>query len=424
MKESLFNLYSKHKILIENFSYLSFLQIFLLIYPLITYPYLVRVLGRELYGVVLTAQMLASYASLIIDFGSNYVCAKHISVYRDDKNKLSEILSNVLAVRFVFFITCCLFYVSIILLVPDYRNYFWIFILTYGFTSNELLFPQFFFQGIEKMKFISIINIVSKILMVVLIFLFVTTKDDVLLVPIIYSVGFLLGGFISLYLIICKMKIKLVCPTIALSLYYLKDSSSIFLTDVVCSIKDKLSYLLVGMFVGMSDVVIYDLGQKLHGIVAKPYTLICTVMFPRLAKNRNLKLLKQIAIINFSITLFIVVVSNLFLKEISYFFLNERIDLLPLRLFLFGPLLLSVSYVISNNLFVAFGYNKYMFYSIIVTTSVYFLCLLAALLLGSLNSILTFICVALISYTAELLYRLFVARHIFKIERSHQNKNY
>ena len=55
-----------HKVLIENFSYLAFLQVFLLLYPLITYPYLVDVLGKEIYGIVLTAQMLASYASLLI----------------------------------------------------------------------------------------------------------------------------------------------------------------------------------------------------------------------------------------------------------------------------------------------------------------------------------------------------------------------
>ena len=55
-----------HKVLIENFSYLAFLQVFLLLYPLITYPYLVDVLGKEIYGIVLTAQMLASYASLLV----------------------------------------------------------------------------------------------------------------------------------------------------------------------------------------------------------------------------------------------------------------------------------------------------------------------------------------------------------------------
>ena len=178
--------YKTHNLLIENFSYLAFLQIFLLAYPLITYPYLVDVLGKELYGVILSAQMLASYASLFIDFGSNFVCAKHVSINREDKNKLSEILSNVLAIRLVLFVVFLVIYVLIAFWVPIYREYMWIFVLTYGFCTNDLLFPQFFFQGLERMKLISIINVATKIVMVMLIFLFVKTKEDCLLVPIIY----------------------------------------------------------------------------------------------------------------------------------------------------------------------------------------------------------------------------------------------
>ena len=99
------------------------------------------------------------------------------------------------------------------------------------------------------------------------------------MVPIIYSIGYFVGGIISLYEIVYKMNIKLIKPSLNSAMIYLKDSSSIFATDLVCTIKDKLSYLLVGTFVGMSDVVIYDLGLKLHGIAAKPYMLICTLCF-------------------------------------------------------------------------------------------------------------------------------------------------
>lgn len=149
-RNTVVNFKERHKQVIENLSYMSFLQVFLLIYPLITYPYLTKVLGRELYGVVLTAQMLASYASLFVDFGSNFVCAKHVSVNRNSPSKLSEILSNVLAVRFIIFVLAFLIFVSISLLVPTYREHIWLFILTYGFVTNELFFPQFFFQGLEK----------------------------------------------------------------------------------------------------------------------------------------------------------------------------------------------------------------------------------------------------------------------------------
>ena len=72
----------------------------------------------------------------------------------------------------------------------------------------------------------------------------------------------------------------------------------------------------------MSDVVIYDLGLKLHGIVAKPYMLICTVMFPRLAKNRSIIQFKKIIVFSFILTGVIVIIINIFLHEIILFFLT------------------------------------------------------------------------------------------------------
>lgn len=414
----------KHKVILENFSYLALLQIFLLIYPLITYPYLVRVLGMNLYGYVLTAQMLASYASLIIDFGSNYVCTKHISINRHNQTILSEILSNVLFLRFLIFIAAFFIFIGIVYIVPSYREHIWIFIYTYGFTVNELLFPQFFFQGIEKMKLITVINITTKLVMILLIFIVVRTSEDVLKVPIVYSIGYLIGGLTSLYLIVNSLGVKFVRPNKKSMLRYFKDSSSIFATDLVSTIKDKLSYFLVGSFVGMSDVVVYDLGLKLHGIAAKPYMLICTVMFPRLAKSRSIHHLKLVILINFSCTLCLIIVANIFLKKIVIFFLHEDCDLCPLRLFLLGPLFLSVSYAISNNLFVAFGYNRYVFTSILVTTSVYIVSILVCYIFGTLNTVMSFVGIALIAYCGELIYRTVTAQKIFKLEKQKTMNSY
>ena len=75
----------RHKTILENFSWVAAVEVFMLFAPLITYPYLTKILGMELYGLVITAQVLAGYATLIIDFGSNSVVAKHVSINRDNK---------------------------------------------------------------------------------------------------------------------------------------------------------------------------------------------------------------------------------------------------------------------------------------------------------------------------------------------------
>lgn len=403
---------SNNRKLIENFSYVTLLQVFIIVAPLITYPYLVRVLGRSLYGVVLTAQMLASYASLIINFGSNEVCAKHVSINRDNTDSLSEIVSSVISVRSLLFFLCFVIYLSVVFIVPSYKTYWLLFLLSYTLTINDVLFPQFFFQGMEQMKYITIISIATKVLFIGLVFFIVKTPDDYLWVPILYAIGYIIGALFSLYIILHRFGVHLYVPSFKRAMIYVKDSSAIFATDLVCTIKDKVNYLLVGSFSGMGNVVIYDLGLKLNSFISKPLNIITTVMLPRFAKDRNVKTFKKVVAISFGIALSLVALVNIFLPAILDLFLGERIDMIPLRLFLLAPLFLSVSVVIYNNMFVAFGYNKYAFYSIIITTAIYIISLLIFWIIGALDNVYSFIIISLVSYFSELVYRIIKARSI------------
>ena len=139
-------LLKRHSVLFENFTYISILQIFVMLAPLITYPYLVRVLGSDLYGWVITAQIVASYCSILVDFGFKRVSARHISVFRDNKEKLSEIMSTILTLQAILWLFCLGIYIIVIGLIPAYRQHFWLFVFSFGLTFNELLFPQYFFQ--------------------------------------------------------------------------------------------------------------------------------------------------------------------------------------------------------------------------------------------------------------------------------------
>ena len=407
---------SRHAVIFQNFTYISILQIFFLAAPLITYPYLVRVLGKELYGLVITAQVVASYCSIIVDFGFKSVCAKHISIWRDNKNKLSEIISSVLIVRLILWGLCLGLYVGVICLIPDYRQHILLFLLSFGLTFNELLFPQFFFQGIEKMKYITLLNIVVRTVSILLIFIFVKQQGDYVWVPLLLSVGYLIGGGMSLYIIFCREGIRFCFPGWQRLRYYTVDASPIFVTDVVCSIKDKLNYILLGTFVGMGEVVIYDLGSKFTNMLVKPIGIVSTVLFPKIAKERNVKLFKKIAYLLFWGTLGMVIIVNLFLPGIVKLFLPGQIDLLPIRLYLLSPLLVGISAFIASDFLIALGYNKYILYSIIITTTGYLALLVFMYYYGALNSVLTFVAITVFSYLLELVYRIVVTRKILKNE--------
>lgn len=419
LKEYCPNFIRHHRTLIENMSYMTLLQVFLMIAPLITYPYLVRVLGMEVYGWVLTAQMLASYFSILIDFGSNSVCAKHVAIAKGDKVKLSEVVCSVFYTRFGLAVIGFFIYSTIILVVPSYREHAVLFVLSYGMTLNELLFPQYFYQGIEKMKLTAITNVVIKLIFIALIFVVVHSPEDYIFVPIFYAIGYGIAGLIAMWIIFYRLNIPFSKPSWAAMKIYIKDSAAIFATDVVCTIKDKVNYLLVGICVGMESVVVYDLGLKLNSILNQPNNIIRTVIFPRGAQTRNLHKIIQSIIIIFFITLTAVVLANIFLSQIVTFFIGSTsIDLLPLRLLLIAPVMLSISLPIATNVFIALGYNKFVLYSIIFTTIIYLIALCVFWLFGHLNSVYSFIYIALISYLTELIYRLLTFKKIIKIEQT------
>lgn len=412
---------NQHKVLLENMSYLTLLECFILIAPLITYPYLVNNLGMEIYGIVITAQALASYASKIIDFGSNRVCAKHVSINRDDKEKLSEIVNSVFVVRFVLWVLCFAIYLGVVFIIPIYREHLLLFVLTYGLTLNDVLFPQYFFQGIEKMKYSSLINIFIKLFFIVLIFAFVHSSSDYYVVPLLYTLGYALAGIISVYIVYRKIQLRFYIPRMNQIRVYVADSMPIFATDMISIIKDKLSYFLLGAFSGMSNVVVYDLGLKINTLLSKPVQIISTALFPRSAKNRNSRNVRRTLLIISSISIVLVILTNIFLPSIVRLFINQPIDLGPIRLFTLAPIFLSISSFVSSNIFVAWGYNRFVLISIIITTGAYLLSLLYMYLTHRLDGLYAFVIIALVSYLAEFIYRVIQGIKITKTENNNEN---
>ena len=145
------------------------------------------------------------------------------------------------------------------------------------------------------------------------------------------------------------------------------------------------------------------------------------MLFPKIAKERNVRLFKNAATLLVVGVTILVIVLNLFLPEVVRFFIAEDIDLLPIRLYTLAPILVGLSGYIASNLIIALGYNRYILYSIIVTTVLYLLLLGSFYGLGYLNSVTSFIVLTVLSYLGELIYRLVVAVKILGYEHDRKN---
>ena len=177
----------EHKILLKNTFSLSILQFANYVLPLITIPYVVRVIGPDKFGLISFAQAFATYFLLVVNYGFDLSATREISSNRDNKNTLVRIYSNVLFTKAFLFTLCTLIFTSLIFLIPKFRENILVFIVSYLIVAGYVLFPTWLFQGLEKLYITSIFNFIVKLLFTIGIFIFVRNKNDFYLVPLLRS---------------------------------------------------------------------------------------------------------------------------------------------------------------------------------------------------------------------------------------------
>ena len=189
------------KIVIKNFISLSSLNLLSFIFPLILIPYLTRNIGVELYGQYVFAFSIFQYCLLLINFGFDYSATKLISINRDNKPMVSDILTNITLIRIIFAFFTCILLVLVFVFFPKLSNNKLLYLFGFGILWGQAITPFWLFQGLEKMGYITIINFLTRTISTVLIILFIQYPPDFYLINLFHSIGFLISGLASLFLI-------------------------------------------------------------------------------------------------------------------------------------------------------------------------------------------------------------------------------
>jgi PST family polysaccharide transporter len=405
-RDKIFEKLKNNKKLISNFSYLSIFQVFSITAPLITYPYLMNVLGRELLGHVLFAQTIMSYLTLLVDFGFRNLGVKYIAICDDDKRCLGKVLSSILQIRLYLFLFGLLVLLIAIATLSIPKDYKLLYLFSTGAALTGILYPEFYFLGVEKMRYVTIINVLSRIVSIALLFLIVRSPHDFLFVPLLNTIGIIVGGVFSWYIIISKHRISLKIQPLNGLLCYIKDSFTLFLSDAIISIKDRFTVLFIGLCLGMGEIPIYDLGIKIVTVLNKPSEMMNTVILPIISKGKNLDLLLKYIKIIFFLTVIFSFVIFLLLPIIVSFFIRSSVELLPLQLMLLIPTVLCVSYTLATNYLIVFGLNKLLLLGMFLTTIFYLILVGVGAWFSILNDLLSFVIVSLFVFVFELLFRL------------------
>ena len=313
-----------NKRLLSNFISLSVLQGANYILPLITLPYLVRVLGVEYFGLLAFATAVVAYFAILTDYGFNLTATREVSIHRNNKEKIIEIFSSVMTIK-VLLMFLSFFLLSILVFsFVKFSQHWEVYFLTFGTVVGQVLFPVWFFQGMERMKYITYLNILAKSIFTVAIFVFVHEQSDFWIVPLLTSVGFIVAGIWSLYLVKKEFHVSFTFQKVETIKFYLVDGWHVFISRIYVSIYTTTNTVLLGLFTNNTAVGYYSIAEKIVVAIGGLFEPVNQTIYPYLAKKYKhsfeqfKKLIKTIGFffIISSISLFLI--AQLFRVEIVY----------------------------------------------------------------------------------------------------------
>lgn len=274
------------KVLLENFFSLGALQVINLILPLVVLPYMIRTVGFDKYGTVVLAASLIAYFSSITDYSFKITATRDVAVFRDSPKKLNLIYSKVLTVKTILLLFSWLIIGLVVFLYPPFFQEKLVFFCTSFMLFGYMLFPEWFFQGIEKMKYIAFLNVGIKVFFTICVFFIVKNPQDYWKYALLNSVGYIGAGLIGQYILIQKYRIKFIWLKAEIIKRTFQDNFPIFINQFVPNLYNNTSTFLLGILTSTNVVGIYDSIKKIIDLGVMVISVISRVCFPYLNRNK------------------------------------------------------------------------------------------------------------------------------------------
>lgn len=282
-----------NKTVIKNTIMLYGLSMAKILFPIITLPYLTRVLSVPTYGIVTYTRSIVSYLQLIMDFGFMLSATKDIVEAKRDGREFETIIGSVLIAQGMLIGISVIALIGIVLSIPMLKGYELYVLISY---IPILLSTQLFdyvFRGIEKMEIITIRFVVMKGVSTLLTFLLVKNDSCIMLIPILDIVGSLAAA-ILVRLELKKLGIRIRFESISAGVIKLKESFVYFASNIATTAFGALNTMIIGICLSSSDVAYWSVCEQLIGGVQMMYNPLTSGIYPEMIKTRDYNYIRKL----------------------------------------------------------------------------------------------------------------------------------
>ena len=273
---------------------MTFLQGAHIVIGILLYPYLIRVLEKDAYGTYVFIYSNIQFFVSFIGFGFGCPALKSIALHQEDVEEKNRTLHAVFTAKVCLFALSSVVLGALLLCVPFMREHALLYITVYAVTLHEVVFPSWYFQGMQRMKFVTYLQLVIRLSTIPLILLFIKSPDDLELYAIIVSVLPLLGTAYTVWYLKRRDGLTYALVPLGRLKTLFRDSLPFFWTSAFGTVKQELVTLIIGSFFRMGDVALYDLANKLITIPRLMINNINAALFPDVVRHAEAGRVKRL----------------------------------------------------------------------------------------------------------------------------------
>lgn len=342
------------------------------VFPLITFPYISRILQPEGLGAVTFVDSYTQYFLLLAALGIPVYGVREIAKYQNNPERRQLVFSELLGIHFITSLLISIVYIASFLLIPSlfpYRQLFWVgTVLIFGNT----FVVEWLYQGMEAFPFLALRTIAIRSLAIVLIFLFVRSSSDLY---VFYSINCMAVITSALVNLIYARKYVHIALRLKGFIRHIKPMLFIFSTGIITSVYTLLDGVMLGFISGDESVAFYATGVKINKVLITVLSALSAVLIPALSfafKNKEearVKYLLQksfhsVCLLGVPMAAGILVVA----EPLTFLFAGERYGPTVTVLQLLAPtiLFIGISYVFGMQILNPTGNEKLFFRSALV----------------------------------------------------------
>lgn len=234
--------------------------------PLLTVPYIVRIIGPERLGLLNFSQAYVAYFTLMINYSFDTAAVRYVAANRADKQKVNQMFNEVVAGKALLWVASTVIFSAISYFVPEFREHLLLHVCTYLGCFGIVLFPIWLYQAMEDLGRVTVFNLIIKVLFTLSVFLLIRQPEDYIYQNLSISVAQILVSIIAFRVALRRFHLTFTWPTLSQLVGRFREDGTLFLSSIMIALYAGSTVFLLGLLSNAYDVGIFSAGTRLESI--------------------------------------------------------------------------------------------------------------------------------------------------------------